>query len=55
MRTKILAAIAATAALGSLAFAPAAGQVCYDVDVVVNGDEVVNEEGCEELPEAPTP
>lgn len=50
MRTKILAALAATAALGSLAFAPAAGELCYDVDVNVAGNEVVNEEGCEELP-----
>lgn len=56
MRTKLSILAAAVAALASVAAAPAAdagGQICYDVDVVVNGDAVVDEEGCEELPEAP--
>lgn len=53
MRTKLSLLAAAVAALASIAAAPAAddaGQLCYDLDVVVNGDVVVDEEGCEELP-----
>ena len=48
---RLLALTALT--LGALATslpASAAGAVCYDVDVVVNGDAVVDESGCEELP-----
>lgn len=59
MRTKLSILAAAVAALASIAAAPAApaassaGEFCYDLDVVVNGDAVVDEEGCEELPELP--
>lgn len=45
--------VGVVAALGSLAIVPAAsaaGQVCYDVEVVVNGGAVVDEAGCQELP-----
>jgi hypothetical protein len=41
-------------ALGSLALvaapAQAAGEVCYDVNVNVQGSELVNESGCQTLP-----
>lgn len=53
MMRKLSLIAAAMAALASIAAAPAAGQFCYDVDVVVNGDAVVDEEGCEETPELP--
>lgn len=54
MRTKLSILAAAVAALGATAFAPAGGELCYDLDVNVNGEQLVDEEGCEELPEAPT-
>lgn len=54
MRTKLSILAAAVAALATLAFAPAGGEVCYDLDVNVNGDQLVDEEGCEEVPEPPT-
>lgn len=56
MRTKLSILAAAVAALASIAAAPAAtsaGEFCYDLDVVVNGDAVIDEEGCEETPELP--
>lgn len=47
-RLAVLSAIAAVAVLGA---APAgASELCYDLDVVVNGDAVVDEAGCEALP-----
>lgn len=45
--------VAAVAALSSLVVVPAAsagGSACYDVSVTVNGDSVVNEAACHELP-----
>lgn len=51
-----LAAAAAAALVGGLAFAPSAqaeGQFCYDVDVQVNGEAVVDQAACEMLPEVP--
>lgn len=55
MRTKLSILTAAVAAMASIAAAPAAesGEFCYDLDVNVNGEQVVDEEGCEELPAAP--
>ena len=50
---KIRAAIVSVVAvISSLALVvPAtAGSVCYDVQANVNGSEVVNEQGCQELP-----
>ena len=52
MRTKFLLLVAAVAAVGSIAAAPAAG-FCYDLDVNVNGDAVVDEAGCLEEPALP--
>ncbi len=51
MRTKLSILAAAVAALDPLP--PPIRPACYDLDVVVNGDAVVDEEGCEELPELP--
>lgn len=56
MRTKLSILAAAVAALATIAAAPAAdqsGEFCYDLDVNVNGEQLVDEEGCEELPGAP--
>ena len=54
MRTKLSILAAAVAALATLAAAPAAaGEFCYDLDVNVNGDALVDESGCEELPALP--
>lgn len=51
-RIALLAAVAAIAALGA---APAgASELCYDLDVNVNGEIVVDEEGCESLPGLPS-
>ena len=46
------AVVSAGVVIGSLALvAPAtAGQVCYEVQATVNGSEVINEQGCQELP-----
>jgi hypothetical protein len=46
---KRLLAVAATAFLGAAVLAgpaSAAGQLCYDVAVVVNGEAVVAEQAC---------
>ena len=53
MRTKLSILAAAVAALAAVAAAPAADEVCYDLDVNVNGEQLVDEQGCEELPAAP--
>lgn len=56
MRTKLSILAAAVAALATVAAAPAAdqsGEFCYDLDVNVNGEVVVDESGCEELPALP--
>jgi hypothetical protein len=46
--------VTALTALGSLALlapqAHAAGEVCYSVQVTVNGSDAVNEAGCQALP-----
>lgn len=55
-RVSLAAAAAAAALVGGLAFAPSAqaeGQFCYDLDVQVNGEAVVDEAACEMLPELP--
>ncbi len=57
IRRASIAAAAAAALVGGFAFAPSAqaeGQFCYDVDVVVNGEAVVDEAACEVLPAPPT-
>ena len=53
MRTKLSILAAAAAALAGVAAAPAGGEICYDLDANVNGEQLVDEEGCEELPAAP--
>lgn len=48
---KVLALTGLVAAL-AIAAAPAAnagGQVCYDADVVVNGQALVDESGCQPI------
>ena len=50
-RLPLLAAVAAIAVLGAV---PAtAGELCHDLDVNVNGEQLVDEEGCQELPGLP--
>ncbi len=50
-RIALLAAVAAIAALGA---APAgASELCYDLDVNVNGEALVDEAACEVLPDLP--
>lgn len=49
MRTRVLlAALFVLAAFGVAA--PATADVCYDVDVVLNGEVVVDEADCIETP-----
>ncbi|MFP5309441.1 MAG: hypothetical protein ACLGIR_07680 [Actinomycetes bacterium] len=51
MRRTLTLTAAALAALATTALpASAAGQACYDVQVVVNGSAVVSEAGCQQLP-----
>lgn len=50
-RLALLAAISAIAVLGAV---PAgASELCYDLDVNVNGEQVVDEAACEVLPDLP--
>lgn len=55
MRTRLaLAGLAGLAALGSIAASPApSAGLCYDLDVVVNGEALVDEQMC--LPGEDTP
>ncbi len=54
MRTKLSILAAAVAALAGIAAAPASsGELCYDLDVNVQGEAVIDEQGCEELPALP--
>lgn len=46
----VLTAAAAVAALLPMAAPAAASGFCYDVSVVVNGDAVIAEAGCQDLP-----
>lgn len=52
MRRRIVLTLAAAATLATLtAAAPASsGQICYDLDVNVAGNQLVDEAGCQELP-----
>lgn len=46
-----LAVLSAVAAIAILSAGPAsASSFCYDLDVNVNGNSLVNEVGCQELP-----
>lgn len=50
-RSIITTAALAVAAIAATALpASAAGQVCYDLHAEANGDVIVSESGCEELP-----
>jgi NADPH-dependent curcumin reductase CurA len=46
----IALSVAAGALLVGAAPAGAAGSICYDLQANVNGDQVVAESGCQELP-----
>lgn len=51
MRRRTFVLLTALASLTMLAAAPAsAGTFCYDLDVTVQGDAVIDESGCQELP-----
>ncbi len=53
---KLSLIVAALSALASIAAAPAAGgELCYDLDVNVNGEQIADESGCEELPALEAP
>lgn len=52
MRT-ITMTLAGLATLLTVAAAPAPAAFCYDLDVNVNGDQVVDEEDCVEAPTGP--
>ena len=48
---RVVSVLAAFASIALLApSASAAGQVCYDVDVNVNGQQIADESGCVDLP-----
>lgn len=55
MNRRLIAAAAAASAVALLtAAAPSSsGQFCYDLDVQVNGEEVVNESDCLDAPDLP--
>ncbi len=50
IRTFITTAALATATLAATALPASASQVCYDLHAEANGDVIVAEAGCEELP-----
>jgi hypothetical protein len=50
IRASVVAVVAALSSLIVVPAASAAGEACYSVSVVVNGDAVVNEAGCQTLP-----
>jgi hypothetical protein len=52
LKLRRLAAVALMIVTGSVLIAPAAqaSSVCYSVSVTVNGDSVVNEAACHDLP-----
>lgn len=51
MKIRVFAVAALAAASSLIAFAPAqASGVCYYVLVNVNGEDVVNQTGCQDLP-----
>lgn len=51
LRSIISTAAIATAAIAATALpASAAGSICYDLQAELNGDVLVSEAGCEELP-----
>ena len=49
-RIAILVAALATSLFALAPAASAGGYVCYDASVTVNGDAVVDESGCQDLP-----
>jgi type 1 fimbria pilin len=51
---KLIALAAAAGGLSLLAFAPSAtaSEVCYDVDININGTPVV-QSGCQDIPDLP--
>jgi hypothetical protein len=51
IRAAIVSVVAVVSSLGLLApSAQAAGQVCYDVQVNAQGQSVVSQSGCQDLP-----
>ncbi len=51
MKIRLFAVAALAAASSLVALAPAqAAQVCYYVLVNVNGEDVVNQQGCQQVP-----
>jgi hypothetical protein len=53
MKHRLIAAAAAASAVAMLTAAAPSGQFCYDLDVQVNGDEIVNEADCLDAPDLP--
>jgi len=49
IRASIVAVVAAISSFALLAPAHAGGEVCYDVNVNVNG-QVISQAGCQQLP-----
>jgi hypothetical protein len=51
MRIRVaITALAAAASLAALVPQAHASEVCYDLNVNVQGQELVNEAGCQQLP-----
>ena len=50
LRTILTAAALATAALATSALPASAASLCYDLHAEANGDVLVSESGCQELP-----
>ena len=50
VRAMVVTALTALGSLALLAPAAQAGEICYDVQVNVQGEAVVSEAGCQELP-----
>lgn len=50
IRNLLITAALTTAALAATALPSAAAAVCYDLHAEANGDVLVSESGCQELP-----
>ena len=50
VRTMVVTVLTALGSLALVAAPAQAGEICYDLQVNVQGDAVVSEAGCQELP-----
>jgi hypothetical protein len=50
LRALIVSAVVAGSSLLAIAPAEAGGEFCYNVHVVANGGDVINQAGCQPLP-----